>query len=86
MSPIEMPHFAGKHTLAGNRIVATVPADTAGPAATWANDLQRAGRIEEFSLTPATLEDAYVALVGDPGTAPASIKIDHQEGSDVRAA
>ena len=30
----------------------------------WAELLQRAGAIEEFTLGPATLEDVYVALVG----------------------
>lgn len=61
---VETPQFAGPHTVVGNRIVATVPASQAGQAATWARDLRRTGRIEEFSLAPATLEDAYVALVG----------------------
>jgi ABC-2 type transport system ATP-binding protein len=61
---IETPQFTGPHTIVGNRIVATVPAGLAGEAATWARDLRRNGRIEEFSLSPATLEDVYVALVG----------------------
>jgi hypothetical protein len=30
----------------------------------WAEALQRAGDVEEFTLGPATLEDVYVALVG----------------------
>jgi hypothetical protein len=42
----------------------TVPAARAGEAAAWALGQQRAGRVEEFGLVPATLEDAYVALVG----------------------
>jgi ABC-2 type transport system ATP-binding protein len=62
--PVETPDFTGSRTLTGNRIVASVPASAAGQAVMWANELARAGRIEEFSLTPATLEDAYVALVG----------------------
>jgi len=61
---IERPQFTGPHVVTGNRIVAAVPADLAGRAASWARDLRQSGRIEEFSLTPATLEDAYVALVG----------------------
>ncbi len=59
----ERPRFSGPCAVTGNRIVATVPARLAGEAATWAGDLRRSGRIEEFSLAPATLEDAYVALV-----------------------
>jgi ABC-2 type transport system ATP-binding protein len=60
---IDRPRFAGPYSITGNRIVATVPARLAGEAASWAGDLRRSGRIEEFSLAPATLEDAYVALV-----------------------
>jgi ABC-2 type transport system ATP-binding protein len=77
---IETPPFAGPHIIAGNRIIATIPAHLAGEAATWARDLRRAGRIEEFSLAPATLEDAYVALVGATQSATLT------EESDVRAA
>jgi ABC-2 type transport system ATP-binding protein len=61
---IERPPFTGPHVVTGNRVVATVPARRAGEAAIWASDLRRSGRIEEFSLAPATLEDTYVALVG----------------------
>jgi ABC-2 type transport system ATP-binding protein len=64
----------------GNRIVASVPASAAGQAVMWANELARTGRIEEFSLTPATLEDAYVALVG------ATQLNGNTEESNVRAA
>ena len=55
----------------GNRLMVGVPMDAAGPAVAWAESLQRAGAVEEFTLGPATLEDVYVALVG---------------GGDVRAA
>lgn len=77
---VETPQFTGPHTVMGNRIFATVPAPMAGRAATWAEDLRQTGRIEEFSLAPATLEDAYVALVG---TTEAT---DTKEETDVRAA
>jgi ABC-2 type transport system ATP-binding protein len=55
----------------GNRLMVGVPMDAAGQAVAWAESLQRAGAVEEFTLGPATLEDVYVALVG---------------GGDVRAA
>ena len=77
---IETPQFTGPNVIAGNRIIATIPAHLAGEAATWARDLRRTGRIEEFSLAPATLEDAYVALVG------ATQSTNITEESDVRAA
>jgi ABC-2 type transport system ATP-binding protein len=78
--PVETPQFTGSRTLVGNRIVASVPASAAGQAVMWANELARTGRIEEFSLTPATLEDAYVALVG------ATQLNGNTEESNVRAA
>jgi ABC-2 type transport system ATP-binding protein len=65
--------------------VATVPAHLAGDAANWARDLRGAGRIEEFSLAPATLEDAYVALVESPAAVTAAATMP-QEETDVRAA
>jgi ABC-2 type transport system ATP-binding protein len=34
------------------------------PSAAWAQHLRERGRIEEFSLGPATLEDVYIDLVG----------------------
>ena len=48
----------------GNRLMVGVPTDAAGAAVAWAESLQRAGSVEEFTLGPATLEDVYVALVG----------------------
>ena len=77
---VERPPFAWPASVSGNRTVVTVPANSAGEAATWANHLRRAGRVEEFSLAPSTLEDAYVALVG---ASPSTITT---EDSDVRAA
>jgi ABC-2 type transport system ATP-binding protein len=83
---IETPQFAGPHTVVGNRIVATVPTRLAGEAAIWARDLRRTGRIEEFSLAPATLEDAYVALVGSTAARATSTAVNSEEEIDVRAA
>jgi ABC-2 type transport system ATP-binding protein len=80
---LETPRFTGSLAAVGNRIVATVPTRMAGEAATWAGDLRRSGRIEEFSLSPATLEDAYVALVE---SATAAIADGSKEETNVRAA
>jgi ABC-2 type transport system ATP-binding protein len=79
---IDEPQFSGPYVVNGNRIVTTVPAGLAGQAATWARDLRATGRIEEFSLTPASLEDAYVALVG----AAELNSTNHREETNVRAA
>jgi ABC-2 type transport system ATP-binding protein len=78
---IQPPLFTGSSGITGNRMTATVPASMAGQAATWAQDLRRSGRIEEFSLAPATLEDAYVALVGAAPTLDTTL-----EDTDVRIA
>jgi len=82
----EAPSFApvlaaDANTAGSNRLVAAVPSRLAGEAAAWAQSLRRDGRIDEFSLTPATLEDAYVALVGAAETNP-----ERSEETDVRAA
>jgi ABC-2 type transport system ATP-binding protein len=63
--------FPGSSVSVGNRLMVGVPMDGAGQAVTWAESLQRAGAIEEFTLGPATLEDVYVALVGGVETRPA---------------
>ena len=77
----EPPAFSSSFSINANRAVATVPAALGGTAAIWAQELRRAGRVEEYSLAPATLEDAYVALVGAAPT------IDEmREETNVRAA
>jgi ABC-2 type transport system ATP-binding protein len=55
--------FLRNTTRAGERIVGTVASADAARAAEWAQDLHAAGRLEEFALAPATLEDAYIEIV-----------------------
>ena len=55
----------------GNRLMVGIPTNGAGQAVAWAESLKAAGAVEEFTLGPATLEDVYVALVGDTGARPA---------------
>ncbi len=62
--PPGMAPFVRRSTLNGHRMLATVPAHLASEAAAWGQELRRARLIEEFSLAPATLEDAYVEVVG----------------------
>jgi ABC-2 type transport system ATP-binding protein len=59
-----VPAFVLHEVGAGQRHVATLPAAAAGRAVAWAESLQRGGRVEEYRLGPATLEDVYVELVG----------------------
>ena len=73
----------------GSRLLATLPGRYAGDAAAWAQSLRRLGRVEEFSLSPATLEDVYVAIVGAAGGQPAGAaipQITSKEELDVRVA
>ncbi len=58
-----MAAFVHRVTRTGNRIVGTIAAAVAGEAAAWAEQLRQDGRLEEYSLAPATLEDVYVEIV-----------------------
>lgn len=60
--PPVVPTFASRSFRAGSRLLVTVPVASASEGAAWAANERRAGRIDEFSLGPATLEDVYVAL------------------------
>jgi ABC-2 type transport system ATP-binding protein len=66
----------------GNRLMLGVPSDAAGAAVSWAELLERAGIVDEFTLGPATLEDVYVALVGGIEVRPAEM----EESFDASAA
>lgn len=46
------------------RITGTVRPDDAADVVRWAQDQVEAGRIERYALTPASLEDVYIQLVG----------------------
>ena len=73
----------------GSRLVATLPGRYAGDAAAWGQSLRRDGRVDEFSLSPATLEDVYVSIVGAAGGQSAQVaipQIPSQEEFDVRVA
>jgi ABC-2 type transport system ATP-binding protein len=74
--------FGRSTVVVGSRLMVAVPIDAAGPAVTWAEALERAGTIEEFTLGPATLEDVYVAMVGSAETRPAKL----EESFDASAA
>ncbi len=64
-APVVVP-FAGHVVRDGHRIVAALPADGAGEALAWARSLTAAGVAQEFSLSPATLEDVYIQVAGEP--------------------
>lgn len=54
----------------GRRTLLTVAATEAAAAVAWATSQHSDGRIEGFSLAPATLEDAYLALTAQPDAEP----------------
>jgi ABC-2 type transport system ATP-binding protein len=83
--PPAIPAFASRAIPAGSRLVVTVPVSATSEAAAWATGERRAGRVEEFSLGPATLEDVYVALAAHAEVRP--LPGTRREGAtDVRAA
>jgi ABC-2 type transport system ATP-binding protein len=49
--------------VAGRRIVFAVETDAAARALTWAQHQRAAGRIDELSVAPVSLEDVYLTLV-----------------------
>ncbi len=60
-------HHAARDVVAGHlRASASVPTDAAADVVRWAQDEVDAGRLERYALTPASLEDVYVQLVGTP--------------------
>jgi ABC-2 type transport system ATP-binding protein len=54
-------------TVAGRRMIAPISADDCRAALDWAQHEQRAGRVEEFSFNPMSLEDIYIQLVAHGG-------------------
>jgi ABC-2 type transport system ATP-binding protein len=65
-APPPLPAFVGGSVTTGRHVVARVQAADVGATVAWAHTMRQNGRIEEFSLGPATLEDAYVRLIGRP--------------------
>ncbi len=56
-------------TVAGRRVIVSIPVEDSAGALAWAAREQQEGRIESFSFAPVSLEDIYVRLVGpDPDT------------------
>ena len=50
----------------GRRFRTTVESERVGDAVEWARGLQAQGRAEEFSVSPVSLEDVYVRMIGRP--------------------
>jgi ABC-2 type transport system ATP-binding protein len=64
--------------VAGRRVAVPIESADAGAVLAWAQHQRGAGRVEEFSVTPVSLEDVYIRLVGieDGGTTDTE-EVDH---------
>jgi ABC-2 type transport system ATP-binding protein len=80
-----VPAAFGAALEVAGRLTVTIPRALAGDAVAWALEQQVSGALEEYSLAPATLEDAYVTIIGR--TSAAAITTDEpKEALDVPAA
>ena len=59
-----LPAFLSHTVNGGRRLIGKVGADHVTQAALWANQMKAGQLIEEYSLGPATLEDAYIRKIG----------------------
>jgi ABC-2 type transport system ATP-binding protein len=64
IASVKMPDYLIRPLLHGNRLVAGLAEQNVTAAIEWASDLKKEGYLEEFSLGPTTLEDAYVRIIG----------------------
>ena len=63
---VPWPGAARNVTVEHLRATATVEAERAADMVRWAQGEVTDGRLERYALKPASLEDVYVALVGEP--------------------
>ena len=61
----EIPDFINAVTI-GRRLRAAVSNETMTLALGWARDMKERGLAEEFSISPISLEDVYVQMIGRP--------------------
>ena len=59
----ELPALLADPVVQGHRLLADVALARAGDAVAWALDMRDQGRLAEFSVGPASLEDVYVRQV-----------------------
>lgn len=78
----EMPDFVTSRTVVGLHVLAHLPADRADAALRWMEELKARNCVDEFGITPASLEDVYVELVGRTADANGPT----QEAADASAA
>lgn len=62
--PPQTPDFLIQSLTSNRRMIGKVGKDHITTAIEWARNLKEEGVVEEFSLGPTTLEDAYIRMVG----------------------
>jgi ABC-2 type transport system ATP-binding protein len=62
--PNECPGAEQPAAVAGRRALIPIQPEAVAEALTWAQQQRAAGRVEEFSATPVSLEDVYISVVG----------------------
>ena len=62
-TPFDPPAFMRDPLVAGRRLLSDIAEEDIELAIAWAREQRRAGRLEEFSIGPSTLEDVYVRLI-----------------------
>lgn len=62
--PPQPPDFLIQSLTSNRRMIGKVGKDHITTAIEWARNLKEEGIVEEFSLGPTTLEDAYIRMVG----------------------
>lgn len=62
--PPQTPDFLIQSLTSNRRMIGKVGKDHITTALEWARNLKAEGVVEEFSLGPTTLEDAYIRMVG----------------------
>lgn len=62
--PPQPPDFLIQSLTSNRRMIGKVGKDHITTAIEWARNLKEEGVVEEFSLGPTTLEDAYIRMVG----------------------
>jgi len=60
----DIPDFVSSTARTGRRIMGRLDASDISLALQWAKVQRSSGKIEEYSIGPATLEDVYIQLVG----------------------
>lgn len=64
-APLSWPEGVTVTGSRAQRVTGLVPADAVADAVRWAQAEADAGRFARYSLAPASLEDAYIEIVGD---------------------